>query len=246
MSHDAQTSEGPLRLRATVRALFSPGIWFVLAVQMAVAFTLRRHLPEDASSAISALTTFLTASVLLGFYYLQGGAFHALTLSRDALAVVGVIRAGREVFASFVWLTLKAGLLLAVIMNALILGAMVITGHDIKTLVTLLAPFFDFAMGLMMFIFVFWLPIVFVRREFHLIPSLKAALQIAWMRLPRSAFLALLVLTPVWAPALLPAESPALLDVLVSLIGGFMGWIAYIYCVEVLQALPVDGVQDTA
>jgi len=53
-------------------------------------------------------------------------------------------------------------------------------------------------------------------------------------------------LTPVWAPALLPAESPALLDVLVSLIGGFMGWIAYIYCVEVLQALPVDGAQDTA
>lgn len=41
VSHDTTARESGLRLRATVRALLSPGIWLLLAVQLALVFTLR-------------------------------------------------------------------------------------------------------------------------------------------------------------------------------------------------------------
>ena len=38
LSHDTTARESGLRLRATVRALLSPGIWLLLCVQMALIF----------------------------------------------------------------------------------------------------------------------------------------------------------------------------------------------------------------
>jgi len=100
------------------------------------------------------------------------------------------------------------------------------------------SPYFSLVVGLLTFIFIYWLPFVFVRREFHLLPSLKAALQIARDRLSDSAFLALLVLAPVLVSGLLPPDTPLLVDMLISVVSGIMGWIAYIYCIEVLQEQP--------
>jgi uncharacterized membrane protein len=148
------------------------------------------------------------------------------------------VRAGRVVFAAFVWLTLKAGLLLAAVTNVLIVVVLLLTGQDIKVLMNALSPFFSPAVGILTFVFVYWLPFVFVRREFHLLPSLKAALQIARDRLPDAAFLALLVLVPVLVSGWLPSDTPLMFDLLVSVVSGVMGWIAYIYCIEVLRAQP--------
>jgi hypothetical protein len=227
VSHDTTARESGLRLRAAVRALLSPGIWLVLAVQTALVFSMR-DMPADASAPASALAILLTATVLTLFYYLQAGAFHALTQGRET----------RVVFAAFVWLTLKAGLLLAAVMNVLILTALLLTGQDIKVIMNALSPFFSPVVGILTFVFVYWLPFVFVRREFHLLPSLKAALQIARDRLSDSAFLALLVLVPVLVSGWLPSDTPLMFDLLVSVVSGVMGWIAYIYCIEVLRAQP--------
>jgi len=237
VSHDTTARESGLRLRAAIRALLSPGIWLVLAVQIALVFSMR-DMPADASALASALAIFLTATALTLFYYLQAGAFHALTLGRETLAVMETVRAGRVVFVAFVWLTLKAGLLLAAVMNVLIVVVMLLTGQDIKVITNALSPFFSLAVGILTFAFVYWLQFVFVRREFHLLPSLKAALQIARDRLSDSAFLALLVLVPVLVSGWLPADTPLIFDLLVSVVSGVMGWIAYIYCIEVLRAQP--------
>ncbi len=228
-------TEGELRLHAAIRAVLSPGIWFVLAAQIALVFSMQWRVPADAAPLTSALAIFLTATALMLFFYLQAGTFHALTLGREVLPVGEIIRAGRTVFANFVWLTLKAGLLFALVINVLVLVALLLTGLDFKSLMQALSAFFSPVMGVLAFVFVYWLPYVFVQREFRLLPSLKASLQIAWKRLPHSAFLALLVLAPALATGFIPAESPVLIDALASVATGIMGWIAYIYCTDILR-----------
>ena len=228
-------TEGELRLHAAIRAVLSPGIWFVLAAQIALLFVLQWRAPADATPLVSTLAVFLTATALMLFFYLQAGAFHALTLGREALTVGEIMRAGQTVFASFVWLTLKAGLLFALVINVLVLVALMLTGSDFKSLLQALSAFFGPATGVLAFVFVYWLPYVFVQREFRLLPSLKASLQITWKRLPHSSFLVLLVLIPALAIGFIPVDSPILVDVLASAATGIMGWIAFIYCVDILR-----------
>lgn len=242
VSHDTTVRASGLRLRAAIRALLSPGIWLLLCVQLALIVTMHWSMPAD-DSPLSTPAIFLMATVLMLFYYLQAGAFQALTQSRETLTLVEVARAGWAVFTAFVWLALKAGLLLAAVMNVLIIVAMLVTGYDIKALMNAIAPFFSPVVGILTFVFVYWLPFVFVRREFHLLPSLKAALRIAWDRRSDSAFLAVLVLVPSLVTGWLPPDTPLLFDLLLSLVSGVMGWIAYIYCIEILraQAPPAAG-----
>lgn len=237
VSHDSSSryTEGDLRLHAAIRAVLSPGVWLVLAAQIGLMFSMQWRLPADASPVSSALLIGLTAGALLLFFYLQAGAFHALTLKREALSVGEILAAGKPVFTAFVWLTIKAGLLFALVMNGLVLVVLLLTGADFKTFMRELAAFFGPATGVVAFVFVYWLPFVFVQREFRLLPSLKASLRLAWNRMPHSAFLALLVLAPAVAIGFLPAEGPVLLDVMATLASGILGWIAYIYCVDVQQ-----------
>jgi hypothetical protein len=230
-----ERAEGELRLHAAIRAVLSPGIWFVLAAQIALLFVLQWRTPADATPLVSTLAVFLTATSLMLFFYLQAGAFHALALGREALSVGEIMRAGKTVFASFVWLTLKAGLLFALVVNVLVLVALLLTGSDFKSLLQALSSFFGPATGVLAFVFVYWLPYVFVHREFRLLPSLKASLQIALKRLPHSVFLVLLVPIPAVAIGFIPVESPVLVDVLASAATGIMGWIAYIYCADILR-----------
>ncbi|MDH3311120.1 MAG: hypothetical protein OEM95_10665 [Gammaproteobacteria bacterium] len=228
-------TEGAMRLHATIRALLSPGIWFVLAAQMALLFSLQWRVPAEAAPLQSLLAVFLTATALMAFFYLQAGAFHALTQGRSTLSVMEIVRAGKPVFISFVWLTLKAGLLFALTMNVLVLVVLMLTGSDFKDLMQLLASTFGPMTALLGFVFVYWLPVVFVQRDFRLLPSLKVSLQVAWTRIAHAMFLALLVLVPALVTGLLPAESPLLVNALANLASGFLGWIAYIYCVDILQ-----------
>lgn len=227
----ASYTEGGLRLHAAIRAIVSPGIWLVLAAQTGFMFFLQWRPPTDAMPVISMI---LGAGVLVLFFYLQAGAFYGLTLKREALSVREVFTAGMRVFGDFVWLTLKTGLLIALIMNILVLTALLLTGMDFKSLMQLLTPYLGLLTGVLAFIFVYWLPYVFVRREFRLLPSLKASLRLAWDRMASFAFLAPLVLLPVLAMEFLPAEANAL-QWAANLAGGILGWIAYIYCVDVQQ-----------
>jgi len=231
-------TEGELRLHAMVRAVLSPGIWFVLAAQLLLMFAMQWRVPEDAAPQEPTLAIFLTAAALMLFFYVQAGAFQALSQGREALPVSEVIRAGKAVFAAFVWLILKAGLLFAVVMNILVLVALLLTGTNLEGLTQALTAYFGPITGVLAFVFVYWLPLVFVQREFRLLPGLKAALRLARDRLGQSAFPALMVLVPALAAGFLPAGSPAWLHVLTSVVTGLLGWVAYIYCVDVLRQPP--------
>ena len=241
-SHNAAAPhvESGYRLHAAVRTLLSPGIWLVLAAQAALVFSLQWRVSATATTQESILPVFLATVTLMLFFYLQTGAFYALTRDRNTLSAAEVVRAGKAVFAPFLWLILKASLLFAVMTNAFIFIALLITGYNLKSLVTALVPYFDPMIGLVTFVFIYWLPWVFTRREFRLLPSLKSALRIARTRLPRSTFLALLVLAPALVSGLIPADSPMFLDLLLSVASSVMGWIAYVYCAEVLQDTPPD------
>ena len=228
-------TEGELRLHAMVRAVLSPGIWFVLAAQLLLMFTLQWRVPEDAAPLVSTLAIFLTAAALMLFFYLQAGAFQALSQGREALPVGAVIRAGMAVFTAFVWLILKAGLLFVVVMNVLMLVVMLLTGSNLEGLTQALTAYFGPMTGVLAFVFAYWLPLVFVQREFRLLPGLKASLRIARARLSHSTFLVLMVLVPALVAGFLPTDSPFLLHALASVAAGIMGWIAYIYCVDALR-----------
>lgn len=232
----AADTEGALRLHAIIRTVLSPGIWFVLAVQIGIMFSLRWRAPADASPAVSVLLIFLAASTLMFYFYLQAGAFHALTLKRDVLSIADILLAGRKVFGNFLWLSLKTTLLFALAMNVLVLLGLIVTGKDFKNLMEAGIPLMGPLTGVLAFIFVYWLPFVFVRREFRLLPSLRASLQLAWSRMSYSAFLALLVLVPPLAIEWLPAAQTSLFGgVAAMLVSGILGWIAYIYCIAVQQ-----------
>lgn len=236
----ASHTEGDLRLHAAIRTVVSPGIWFVLGVQTGFMLFLQWSGSAEALAAIPGLRILLAASALLLFFYLQAGAFHALTLKRDALSVREIFVAGRSVFGNFVWLTLKTGLLIVLVANLLIFTVLLLTGLDFKALMQIVIPFLGSLVGLLAFVFVYWLPYVFVQREFRLLSSLKAALQMARDRIAYSTFLALLVLLPALALEFLPLKAGAM-QWAASFASGIMGWIAYIYCVDVLrQKTPIS------
>ncbi|MEW6330697.1 MAG: hypothetical protein AB1560_04465, partial [Pseudomonadota bacterium] len=149
-------TEGELRLHAMVRAALSPGIWFVLAAQLLLMLALQWRVPEGAAPLVSMLAIFLTAAALMLFFYVQAGAFQALSQGREVLPVAEVVRAGKPVFAAFVWLLLKAGLLFAVAMNVLMLLVLLLTGTDIEQLTQALAAYFGPMTGMLGFIFAYW------------------------------------------------------------------------------------------
>ncbi|MHB8743228.1 MAG: hypothetical protein ACYC9L_08875 [Sulfuricaulis sp.] len=218
----------------------------MLFVQLVLVFFMQWQAPADAAALTSALIILLRSVVLMLFFYFQAGAFHALTLGRHTLSVGEIAQAGKQVFAAFIWLTLKAGLLLAAVLYLLVFVALAITGAELKNIVHTYAAYFSPLVGIMAFVFVYWLPFVFMRREFRLLPSLKAALTTAWTRRSHSAFLVILVLAPVMVSGMLPADAPEWLEFLVSVAGGVMGWIAYIYCVEVLQESLLNAGHDAS
>ncbi|MHB8536126.1 MAG: hypothetical protein ACYDBW_11865 [Sulfuricaulis sp.] len=238
-------SEGGRRLRAAVRTVLSPGIWLVLTSQFALAFSLHWRPAETASAEASALPILLTTTLLLLFLYLQASAFQALARSREAVSAADVVRAGRAIFSAFIWLTLKAGLSLVLILNLLIYLSLLVSGHDFKSVIEAISPWLGPLVGILAFAFVYWLPFVFVRGEFRLLPSLKASLRIARARLSHAGFLVLLVLVPVVVSAFLPAKIPVLLDFAVSVVSGILGWMAYIYCVEAVQEFVPETRSDT-
>ncbi len=225
------------RLHAAVRVFFSPGIWLVLATQIALLFSLQWRAPSDASPAQSALSILATLIALVLFFYLQAGAFHALTLDKKPLSPKAVFHAAKEIFSIFMLLTLKAGLVLMIVLNVLLYTAMLVTGLELQAIVHAVSPF-GLAVSLLAFVFVYWLPFVFVRREFRLFTSLRSALKIAWTRLSHSGFLALLIIAPILLAELFPAQSPWWLELILSVLTGLMSWIAYVYCVQVLQENP--------
>ncbi len=230
-------TEGERRLRAIVRAALSPGVWLVVGAQFLAQFALRLGVPAG-DTGPDLLFVLALAALLMGFVYLQTGAYQALARSADRLTLREAAGAGMALFARFLWMFVKLGVFAALTFNLFALVLMAVTGSSLETLMRALAPMLPLLLAALGFTFAYWLPLVFVSGDFRLFASLRRSLRTTWQRLPQSGFLALLILAPVVLLSLLPADAPEAALLLLSLAASLLGWIAYIYCAEWLRDQP--------
>ena len=177
-----------------------------------------------------------TAGLLILFFYVAVGSFRALAQTREVVSLRLAFNAGREVFAPFLWLAVKAVFLLLVVAFALVLVLSVVSSDRAEPIaVETASVIVTVTSGVLGYVLVYWLPWVFVRQDFRLMVSLRAALQTFWERLAQSAFVAILTLGPTAVAVVLPDQTPLVVVLIFSWVGLFAAWIAFIYCAEWLQ-----------
>lgn len=221
------------RLRAAVRALLSRGVWCVIGAQLGLIILWRRFFSVDAGT--ERLEMLLLAFALAGFLYVTAGVSQALANSRETVGIRAALRAGTRSYGPFLWMIAKLALLSGVLLNLVVyLGGEAGAGES-PAWSKQVAGYLPLIQGLIGFVFVYWLPIVFVRRNFALFETLRAALVTARQALPRAGYLAFLTLTPALLATVADASMPLIAVLLLNLLGGVMEWIAYIYCVGWLQ-----------
>ncbi len=230
-------TESERRLRAVVRAFLSPGVWLVVGVQFLMQLVLRQGVPAGEAGPDPLLTAAL-AALMMGFAYLQAGAYRGLAQGAERLTLREAATAGAALFVRFLWLFLKLGLVAALVFN--LFALLLLTGADMRpeALLRQLVPYMPPLLAALGFVFAYWLPLVFVSGDFRLFATWRRALATAWQRLPQSGFLALILFLPVVLFALLPEATPATVLLPLSLIASLFGWIAYIYCAEWLRDHP--------
>lgn len=226
--------EGTRRLRATLRALMSGGVWLVVVTQLVL--PLMANMPGDTEGAAHLVRIAAVTLMLLGLLYLIAGASRALALGRDPVSIVAVLRSGKPVFIPFLWLLFKTGLLAAVILQLGMLVGVLISGLEATALVEHIAPYTGATLAALGFVLVYWMPIVFADNNFVMLPTLAQAFRVFRARLRFSGYLAFLTLTPALIAVLIGGEPSGLVIGGLNLVGGMMGWIAYVYCVEWRQS----------
>lgn len=227
------SEQGGRRLRAAVRALLSRGVWCVIGAQLLLFVLWSESFTADPSA--KSYDVLLPALALAAFLYITAGVSQALASGREAVGLRAALRAGVNSYGPFLWMIAKLALLCGLLLNLILLFSGVTPGQEPPAWSESVSRYLPLAEGVVAFVFVYWLPIVFVRRNFALFDSLRAALVTAWTRLPDAGYLAFLTLTPALL-AFIPDESTPLIVVLIlNLLGGFMEWVAYIFCVEWLQ-----------
>lgn len=242
MGWQSQDGEGERRIRAAVRALMSPGVWLVVAVQLPTGMLIHNIL-LTLSSGESAQPLLpwimLLALLFLVYVYLMSGTSRAFALNAATVSLQDAVMRGQQVFNAFLWLAVKICLLgmLAVYIGLYVFGIVAqIIGVTTESETKALVPIVKAVAMITPFALVYWLPIVFVRNDFRIIPTARLALKIIWRQLPRSGFLAFLVFCPLLLLWLLPSAAPFVVTLLLGVLGQLLAWIAYVYCVEMLLA----------
>ena len=235
-----------------VRALMSPGVWLVVAVQLPTGMLMHNILLTVTSqeSAQPLLPWIMLLTLLfLVYVYLMSGTSRAFALNAATVSPQEAFMRGQQVFNAFFWLAVKICLLGMLIVYvglyvfsivAQLIGAATESDTEtvIHTLAPVLVPIVKGGALITPFALVYWLPIVFVRNDFRIIPTVRLALKIIWHQLSRSGFLAFLIFCPLLLLWLLPDGTPFALTLLLGALGQLMAWTAYIYCVETLLANP--------
>ena len=229
-------NENTKRIRAFVRTFMSPAIWLFAGYQAAILLLMRMDLSQMNQTISGLVAPLLFTVFFLGLFYLAAGIYLSFASGTSLIQIPTVLANGRKVFTNFMFLSLKAGVLGFVVLNVLIVVVQAITGMEtealIKTYIRYLAPI----VAILGLIFVYWLPLVFVRGNFRLFETLAEAFRIGNQRLGQVGFLAVLLLVPSFSLMLLPGTAPSLLVIFISVIGELFTWVAFVYCVEYLQS----------
>lgn len=220
--------ENTRRIRAVVRVLLSPVVWLVTLYQAGLMMLLR----ADLTLGSQLVTGFLYAVLFLGFFFLAAGAYRAFVVTRNVVTVPAAVRHGREAFSGFMLLLVKAGLLTIVALNMVVVVGQGLTGLEPEEYIKTYIGWMPQVVAVLAFVFVFWLPVVFVRNNFRLFETLRMALGFWRGRLGEAPFLALLVLIPAAVLGLAPEKAPFALHLAISMVGEVLAWVAYVYCAE--------------
>lgn len=240
---DTTADESTRRLRAVVRAALSTGVWSVIAMQMLMAVAMR--LPASDDGAIGGLPLVLLLLATAGVLYGTAGTSAALAAARDRVSVGTTLAAGQAALGPFLWLLLKAGLLTLAVMQLVFTLIIAATGVDPNAAMTELPSQMLPVAAALGFVLVYWMPVVFYRRDFRLFATLREALQLAHRRLAAAGFLALLTLAPAALAWGLGGRGGIAVAFLLQAIASLLAWTAYIYCVEWLQDAPPTATQQT-
>ena len=224
----------------------SPGVWLAIGVQlptgMLLYWVVGMLLAEEPQQGQVRAFTLLLALLFLAYLYLMSGASRSFALGAATVSVQEAARRGREVFNAFLWFAIKVFLLGMVSSSVLlyVLGSVVqlagVTSQG-EAQALLVSVIKGIAL-ITPFALVYWLPVIFVRNDFRVIPTVGWALKIIGHQLFRSGFLAFLVFTPLLVLWLMPSGTPFILILMVTLLGQLMAWTAYVYCVENLAKNP--------
>ena len=246
MAQNSKKNEAERRIRAAVRTVLSPGVWLAIAVQLPtgllIYWVIGMLLSEEPAQGQLRAFTLLLALLFLAYLFLMSGASRSFAIGAATVSVQEAARRGTEVFNAFLWLAVKIFLLGIVASSVFLyfLGiAVQLAGVNSQ----------GEAQGLLMsvikgialitpFALVYWLPVIFVRNDFRVIPTVWRALKIIGRQLPRSGFLAFLMFAPLLVLWLMPAGTPFVLILIITLLGQLMAWTAYVYCVQTLADNP--------
>ncbi|GMR19572.1 MAG: hypothetical protein BMS9Abin36_0167 [Gammaproteobacteria bacterium] len=228
-------SENTHRLRAIIRVCVSPSIWLlaVLSQVPVVLVYLKVFAGDDGQQSIPGIF-FLAWMILILF--LSGGIFNALASHRDPVGLRQMVQLAQPVFGVFLWLILRAMFLGMVVLMMLIWMTAPESGDMqasavqewLQTRISLMT----LVMATVHLLFIYWLPLVFVRRNFMLIPTLLASVRVFMSRLPQSPFLIALLGIPALGLFAMPDNAPWVLVVIIGMSAKLFSWIAYTYCVE--------------
>ncbi len=229
-------TENELRLRALVRAAMSQGVWLLLGTQLLLQVISHLHVGDAADSQNVPVRLVVLGLLLLLHYYLLSGLSFALAEGRDTATLTQVLTGAKAVFPRFIWLIVKTGLISMLALNFILSFGLLVTGKEPDKLVAELIPLFPALSGILAFLFVYWLPWVFVTKRFLMFASLGAALRLLVAYRAKTGFLAALTILPPALISLLPESIPIAVLLGLAAIASFLGWVAYIYCVEGLRA----------
>lgn len=246
MTQSSQTSESERRIRAAVRAVMSPGVWLAVAMQLPTGLLVFRViellLSETPAQGQLQVFTMMLAVLFLGYLYLMSGTSRSFALGTATVSAQEALRRGRDVFNAFLWLAVKIFFLGLVASSVLLyffgVAARLAGVSAEDDLSAVLGPLIKGIAVITPFALVYWLPVVFLRNDFRLLPTVGWALQIIWRQLPRSGFLVFLIFTPLAVFWLLPHGTPFVFMLVIALLSQLMAWTAYVYCVEVVADNP--------
>jgi hypothetical protein len=231
-------NENTKRIRAFVRTFMSPAIWMFAGYQAVVLLLMRLNLFGMNQEAGGLFGPLLFTALFLGLFFLAGGLYQSFASSQSMIQIPTALANGRQVFTNFILLSVKAGLLGFLAINVLIVVAQFLTGMETEELIKVYARYLTLIVAILGFIFVYWLPLVFVRGNFRLLDTLGEAFRIGRARLAQSGFLAALILLPPMTLMLLPEGTPSPLVIGISVVGELFAWVAFVYCADYLQSAP--------
>jgi hypothetical protein len=217
-------NENTYRIRATVRALMSPGMWLVVTAQ---AVTLILFSFAGNQDSVNKVTPIYAVFSFFVFLFVTSGMFRSLATGSGVVSVKEVLTNAPLVFGRFLMLGLKIFFLFLF----LFYFVLVFLGGGLELLKTY--PWvWGMVLALVTVALVYWLPIVFVTDRFELAQTLISAIHMQQKRLPQLPFIAILLLTPTVLGLFLNLQQGLLAVVSISVLSEILGWIAYTYCIE--------------